>query len=213
MKADGILFDLDGTLWDSTSSVIKSWNVALEKMGMEKRIIPEDIQSTFGMPMTAIFETLFPDVTEKQRLIIQEALTLEENAYIEKHGGVLYEGLEETLGKLSEDFVLTIVSNCQEGYIEAFLHAHRLEKYFRDFESFGRTRLLKADNIKLVAERNHFEYPVYVGDIQADSDSAHQAGVRMIWASYGFGKVRDAEGVIHSITELPLLLEGKRALL
>lgn len=207
MKADGILFDLDGTLWDSTENVVRAWNTALEKMGMERRMSVQEIMGTFGLPMTVIFEKLFPEAGKKRRVRIRETLLSEENAYIAEHGGILYEGVENTLKKLADSFPLAIVSNCQEGYIEAFLHAHRLEKYFRDYESFGRTGLLKADNIRLVADRNHLEHPVYVGDIQGDSDSAHQAGVRMVWAAYGFGEVKDAEGVIHSFPELFDILE------
>lgn len=207
MKADGILFDLDGTLWDSTENVAKAWNAALEKMGLVRRLTVREMMQTFGLPMTVIFERLFPEAGEEQRLMIQETLTAEENAYMAEHGGILYEGVEDTLRKLAGSFPLAIVSNCQEGYIEAFLHAHRLEKYFQDYESFGRTGLLKADNIRLVAARNHLEHPVYVGDIQGDSDSAHQAGVRMVWAAYGFGEVKDAEGVIHSFPELFDILE------
>ena len=51
-----------------------------------------------------------------------------ENEYLSIHGGTLYPGLEDTLKELKKNYRLFIVSNCQSGYIEAFLHAHIIRK-------------------------------------------------------------------------------------
>ena len=74
----------------------------------------------------------------------------EEVKCLSQKGAVLYEGLEETLKILSLDYNLYIVSNCQDGYVDAFLHAHQLESYFKDYEMSGRTGLDKGHNIKLI---------------------------------------------------------------
>ena len=206
MKADGVIFDLDGTLWDATENIVRSWNQVLVELGYAYKSA-EEVKGCMGLPMGEIFRRLFPGAKEEERRRIAEKLYAAENAYIEKHGGILYEGLEDTLKALEGKYLLAVVSNCQAGYIEAFFMAHGLGKYFADFESLGGTGLLKADNIRLVAERNHLKYPVYVGDIQGDCDSAHEAGAAMIYAAYGFGEVVGAEGVIRAVTELPGLLE------
>ena len=110
-----------------------------------------------------------------------------------------------------------IVSNCQDGYIEAFFKAHDTGRYFADWESFGRTGLLKADNISLVVERNHLNHPVYVGDVQGDADASHAAGVPIIYASYGFGEITDAEEKIDRFEDLiktvKLICEGAEQIL
>jgi phosphoglycolate phosphatase len=67
--------------------------------------------------------------------------------------------------------------------------------------------LLKADNIKLVMERNGASEAIYVGDIQKDSDAAHKAGIECIYASYGFGEINDAVATLKSFDELPGVLE------
>ncbi|HCT89934.1 MAG TPA: HAD family hydrolase [Lachnospiraceae bacterium] len=206
MKADGVIFDLDGTLWDATENVARSWNQVLPELGYESKNA-EDLKRCMGLPMEELFGKLFPGAGHEELRRLSEKLYAAENAYIEKHGGVLYEGLEDTLKALEGKYLLAVVSNCQAGYIEAFLKAHNLGKYFADYESLGGTGLLKAGNIRLVADRNHLKYPVYVGDIQGDCDAAHEAGTAMIHAAYGFGEVVGAEGVIRSITELPELLE------
>ena len=123
---------------------------------------------------------------------------------------VLYEDLEETLKILSLDYNLYIVSNCQEGYVEAFLHAHQLKSYFKDYEMSGRTGLDKGHNIKLIMKRNVIEQAFYVGDTEGDEEASRFAGIPFIYASYGFGKAKNPDMIIHSIKELPkVLLEMK----
>lgn len=206
MKADGVIFDLDGTLWDATENIARSWNGVLLELGYASKS-PEELKGCMGLPMGELFEKLFPGAGGEEIKMLSEKLYAAENAYMEEHGGVLYAGVEETLKALEGKYVLAVVSNCQSGYIEAFFKAHDMGKYFTDYESLGRTGLLKAGNIRLVAERNHLKYPVYVGDIQGDCDAAHEAGAAMIHAAYGFGEVVGAEGVIRSVPELPGLLE------
>ena len=71
----------------------------------------------------------------------------------------------------------------------------------------GRTGLDKGENIRLVMARNGVNRAVYVGDTQGDADAAKKAGVPLIFAAYGFGRVADAEYVIQEISELPSILE------
>ena len=56
-------------------------------------------------------------------------------------------------------YKLFIVSNCQDGYIECFFKAHKLDKYFTDYECPGRTGLSKGENNKLIIERNNLKNP------------------------------------------------------
>ena len=48
----GIIFDMDGTLWDSAENVAKSWNEAIKKDGSVKReLTTADIQGVMGKTM------------------------------------------------------------------------------------------------------------------------------------------------------------------
>ena len=120
----------------------------------------------------------------------------------------MLEGLEETLRKLKEKgYFLYIVSNCQVGYIEAFLEFHGLSAYFEDYESFGGTGREKGYNIRLVAERNHLDQAVYVGDTQGDYMAATEAGLPFIHARTGYGTVEAETPYITKLEELPGRLE------
>lgn len=207
MKADGIIFDLDGTLWDATEPFYDSWKEFMTGQGVAFDHSPEAVRACMGLPMTEFFSRLFPDMPKERQEVLREAVLEYENRYIEKTGGILFPGVKETLEELRKRCPLMIVSNCQDGYIEAFFKAHDTGRYFADWESFGRTGLLKAENIALVAQRNGLKNPVYVGDVQGDADASHAAGVPIIYAAYGFGEIRDAEGRIDSFDELLSLIK------
>ncbi len=204
-----VIFDLDGTLWDSSVQVADSWNVVIEKeVGKEHTLTANDIMKYMGLTMTEIADRHFGFLPEKERYELSRKCEVFENGYITEHGGRLFEGVEETLKLLKDrDLKMAVVSNCQEGYVKAFLDSMDMWKYFIDYEEWGRTGLLKADNIKLVMERNGTSEAIYVGDIQKDSDAAHKAGIDCICASYGFGEISDAVAYINSFDELPEVLE------
>lgn len=204
-----VIFDLDGTLWNSSVNVAASWNVVIEQeLGKANALTAEDILQYMGLTMTEIADLHFGFLPPEQRYDLSHKCEVYENDYITEHGGVLYEGVEETLKKLKDMGVpMAVVSNCQEGYVKAFLDSMDMWKYFIDYEEWGRTFLLKADNIKLVMERNGASKGIYVGDIQKDSDAAHKAGIDCIFASYGFGEINDAVATLKSFDELPGVLE------
>ena len=204
-----VIFDLDGTLWDSSVQVADSWNIVIEKeVGREHTLTSKDIMKYMGLTMTEIADRHFGFLPEKERYELSRKCEVFENGYITEHGGTLFEGVEETLALLKDKGVqMAVVSNCQEGYVKAFLDSMDMWKYFVDYEEWGRTGLLKADNIKLVMERNGASKAIYVGDIQKDSDAAHKAGIECIYASYGFGEIDDAVATLRSFDELPAVID------
>lgn len=200
---DGIIFDLDGTLWDSTEVVAVSWNQAIEEnTDLDRRVTADELKGLFGRPLGEIMDRLFPDLEKEKKDQLAVHCYQYENALVAKAPCRIYEGMTEGIKELSKRYRLFIVSNCQEGYIEAFLENTKLGDYITDFTSPGHTGLLKADNIKLIIERNNLKSAVYVGDTQGDANACKAAGVPMIFAGYGFGSVEGEYVTIQSFGEL-----------
>ena len=193
MKYDGILFDLDGTLWDATEAIRVSWAMALESVpDVEAPPTREQLERVMGMTADNLMATLFPKLSKERHRELFDACCKTEDVYLRQHGGILFPGLEETLQTLSQELPLFIVSNCNKEYIPCFLDAHHMHSYFQDWECIGRTGKQKWENILLVAERNHLKAPVYVGDTVLDQEAAQKAGVPFYHAAYGFGQVEGA---------------------
>ena len=204
---DGILFDLDGTLWDAVAEVAESWSRTLEREGVSRRFTAADLRPCMCLLLSDIGAKLLPDVSPARREELIALCCADENAYLARHGASLYPGTEEALASLGKKYPLFVVSNCQRGYIEAFYQGTGMGKYFTDFESAGNTGLTKAENIALVVKRHGLKKPVYVGDTALDHASAQQAGVPFIHAAYGFGSVENVSA-IHSLEELEGLLKS-----
>lgn len=209
MEKSGIIFDMDGTLWDSAKAVAESWTEVVAREYTPERVITEDeIKRVMGLTMDKLAAQIFPELPEERRLQLLDVCGREENEYLRTHGAIVYPKVEETFQKLREKYHLYIVSNCQSGYIEAFLEYYGYGKYIEDIECYGNNGLVKGENIRKVVERNHLTKAVYVGDIQGDYDASMQAGVEFIHAGYGFGTVDANVPEITAFEELPKVVES-----
>jgi phosphoglycolate phosphatase len=203
LDIDSIIFDLDGTLWSSLEGVCDVWNMILAKHSNIKRVIlPNDMEKCMGDTINVIGKKLFPELDENSQMNLMKECCDAEQIYLGEHGGVLYPKLEDTLSTLSEKYKLFIVSNCQDGYIQCFFKAHKLDKYFTDFECSGKTGLSKGENNKIIIQRNSLRNPIFVGDTNGDAESAIVAGIPFVYAKYGFGNVEKYDYVIESFEAL-----------
>lgn len=204
---DSILFDLDGTLWNSVPAVAESWNLGFKQLDIHRPpITTEELLPCMGMLLSDIGDILLPGLDpEEQERVISFCCRMQ-NEYLARYGAPLYPGEEEVLDALSKQYPLFVVSNCEKGYIEAYFEGTGMGKYFTGFESAGNTGLTKAENIALIVSRHGLKKPVYVGDTALDHKSAVQADIPFIHAAYGFGKVENVPA-IQTLKELPHLLE------
>lgn len=206
----GILFDMDGTLWDSAENVAKSWDEVVQESGYTQfHIAIEDIKGVMGKTMDVIAELLFPGIEPKERAELLQKCGTRENDYLREHGGTLYPEIRKIMEKLKEmGYHLYIVSNCQSGYIEAFLDHYQFHDLVEDIECYGNNLKQKGDNIALLTARNDLSDAVYVGDIQGDYDATMHAGLTFIHAAYGFGQIKEKTAAIEAFTELPQIISS-----
>ena len=193
MKIDSIILDVDGTIWNTTGIVAEAWNKVIdENFPQVPHVTAEILKGQFGKTMDVIADNLFGVLSaDEKKVLMEKCCTGEQAALLENTTDITYKGVIETLQKLSKRVPLFIVSNCQKGYIELVIEKNGITDLIKDFECFGNTGNSKADNIKLIVERNELKNPVYVGDTQGDYEACIKAGVPFVWAAYGFGCPND----------------------
>lgn len=191
---DSIIFDVDGTLWDSTDVVAKAWTDYLrQKEQIDLTITAGQLKTLFGKPLAEIAALVFPEYPENEQLRLIDGCCEAEHALLHITGAPLYEDLEKALQILSAQYPLYIVSNSQCGYIELFLEKTRFAKYFQGHLCNGDTGLDKGSNIRQIADQNGLKDPVYVGDTMGDFEACRKAGVPFVLAEYGFGEVSEPD--------------------
>ena len=189
-KFDSIIFDLDGTLWDSTNNVAIAWEKARQQVDYVPGPITQDkVRSITGMAYDVIFEVLFPELEAGKRDAFKALCATSEIETLNEIGGDMYPGLEDTIKYLAGKYKLFIVSNCQNGYIETFFNHSTITSYISGYQCYGTKGQPKWQNITDIVNDHQLKAPVYIGDTMGDHDSAQKAGVPFVFASYGFGKV------------------------
>lgn len=203
---DGLIFDLDGTLWDAAKNCATAWNEVLAENGYTQRLTEDNARSMSGIKIEIMFPQFFSFVPKSQYEDFFESYKNKESYLIKKIGGILYPNVLETLKLLNRKTKLFIVSNCVDGYIENFINLNNLQNLFSDYVSAGKTGLVKKENIKLIIERNRIKNPIYIGDTIGDYDAAICNRIPFIYATYGFGNVSNFTYKIDTFADLVKVL-------
>jgi phosphoglycolate phosphatase-like HAD superfamily hydrolase len=206
-RVDSIVFDLDGTLWDTCAACAIGWNNIARKHGIAFReVTADDVRSVTGRQHAACIREIFVGLTEEQLVVLAEETQEEDTRIIREMGGQIFPGVAEGLARLAERFPLYIVSNCQSGYIETFLTLTEFAPHFKDHECWGNTGKTKTENLRALVERNRLTHPLFVGDTAGDEKAALDNDIPFAFASYGFGQCSRMIVTLANFQELADLL-------
>lgn len=196
VRKPALIFDLDGTLWDTRKPVVTTWNRVFEEAGFRPGLTFELLTSLMGKPMDVFGAAVFPELDPAVREpLIRAAERAENRDLLFSEKSCLYPGAADVIRDLSRDYWIGIASNCQSGYIETFLTVSGLQDAVDDCISHGDTGLGKADNIRILMERNGLDEAWYAGDTAGDMVSAENAGISFVWCRYGFARDVAADGI------------------
>jgi phosphoglycolate phosphatase len=186
-----LLFDLDGTLFDTSDGVLRSVQYALGKMG---RPIPplDDLRCFIGPPLVEIFSS-FCDISRAEA---EQATAFYRERYAVT--GVLevtpYPGIPELFAELdAAGFTIAVATGKPAVYSRQILANYGLDRYVRTLvtpELDGR-RSEKCEIITCILDElgvspADYGKVVMVGDRKFDIIGAHEVGIAALGVTYGF---------------------------
>lgn len=211
MILKNIIFDLDGTLLNSSEGIINSVQYALEKDG---RMVEDkkELEIFIGPPLKDTFTRFFEYSDEEA-----EERILDYRDFFAKEGfdqSSLYEGVKEMVEKLSKKANLYIATTKLDKYAHLSLEKFGIENCFQGIQ--GSTAdgkiTFKTDVLAKLVEDHKLdpEVSIMIGDHLLDINGAKDQGMRSVGVTYGFGdleEIQQADYQVDSISELSKLLE------
>lgn len=203
------IFDLDGTLVDSAPDLHASLNRLMERYGLAPFELPE-VKRMIGDGARALVEKAFA----ARGAAFEEAAVKRFLADYEPNSAVLtrpYPGMVETLEIFrKEGWQRAICTNKPIAATWALLDALRLGGYFELVMGGDSLPVKKPDpgHVRGVLEELGVDPldATMIGDHQNDIRAAAGAGVRSVFAAWGYGDGTGADLTCETPAELPDLL-------
>ena len=204
MEFESLIFDIDGTLWDSRALVAEGYNRQLRSEGLDHlHVRVEDLTPLFGKVQKDLADTLFASLPEEERMALMDRCMESECRYLAENAcDVGYPGVKKILEKLSEKHRLFIVSNSQQGYPELCIEKLGIGSLIGGHLCFGDTGTCKGETILRLMGDHRITSACYIGDTQGDADAAKLAGIPFVYCAYGFGTVKEYWKKIDRFEEL-----------
>lgn len=185
-----ILFDLDGTIIDSSLGVTNSVMYSLKKLG-EPVPEREKLYKFIGPPLFTSYTQYCGFSEEKANLAIKYYREHFEEK--ELFNNKLFEGIEDMLSYIKDNGKTLIVATSKpEVFAQQILDKFGISKYF-DFivgATFDGKRNHKNEVLNHILENCNIDNKqdcVLVGDTKFDAIGAKTVGIDCIGVAYGFG--------------------------
>ena len=210
-----ILFDLDGTIIDSSLGVTNSVKYALSKLNIEVKN-NQELLSYMGPPLLYSFQTFHGLSKEEAEIAI--GYYRETYKKIGIFENTVYPGILELLTKLKEQgFIIGLATSKPEKFAEIILEKLGIDKYFDKIcgASLDQSRSEKIDVMKYVLEElgvtNHKEV-LMIGDRMYDINASNELGIDSVGVLFGFGSYEEFEAsgatyIVNNALEILNILE------
>ena len=189
MNYNLVIFDFDGTLADTTQSILETYRATFDELGV-KRPSDKACQSTIGVPLREGFRMLFPDSDDAR---LDEFVKTYRSIYVSNQQSLvpeLFPDVAETLEAFSEAGIkMSIASSRSRVSLKAFCMDRGIEKYFSLILGCEDVAKPKPDPAPvfetLLTLCMNPDEALVVGDMPVDIAMGRGAGCRTVGVTYG----------------------------
>lgn len=207
-----LLFDMDGTLIDSSDGVVDCFNYVFDRIGVP-RPPPEVIKATIGYPLDEAFAR-FTDHDPRRCYDLFQARARE----VLVESAFLLKGVRETLEYLhAQGYVLGVATTKRSEHITGILGRLGVIGLFSAWSGSDEVRRVKPDpevlHLTLRKLGRGAGGAAYVGDTPLDVRAARSAGITAIAVLGGTGSREELEGadvIIERFADLKGLFKKRR---
>ena len=191
MAYHSLIFDLDGTLTDPLTGIVRCMNYALSSHDYQPRS-EQEIRAYIGPPLEVALGELSGSTDEAH---IKELVV----TYRERYGelgyreNVDYEGIYTLLDSLQErGFRMGVCTSKFEKYAIKLLEEFKLDKYFAFVSGSSGYGMAKSDQLRdLLNNREISGNSLMIGDRHIDLTSAHMTGLHSAGVLWGYGSEQE----------------------
>ncbi len=183
------IFDLDGTLMNTSPGIFASANATVQQLGLEPEHDPRQLSKFIGPPITQCFVKVY----DLDPSLIDQAVIIYRKEY-DEHGrfnAAPYDHMRETLEILKQrGYLLAVGTLKYELLAQQMLDYFGLAPYFDSIRGANAaSTLTKADIVQKVLDDLGVQRreAVLIGDTIHDQKGAAEAGIAFIAVDWGFG--------------------------
>ncbi len=205
MKYDLVIFDLDGTLMDTSKSITKTVNSAMEELGKKQYSIGECVKfvggGVSGLAQNILGKEKYEDITNEE---MEKVIRKYYDIYFD-YGVEPYEGIPELLDFLTKNNIKKgIVTNKDHetalSAVEKKLSKWRFDGIFGSNEKEYPNKPNPYNVDRMAQDLNVSKDKIlFIGDMLVDVNTAKNAGVDIVYCKWGFGEVKGETGISEDV--------------